>query len=80
MRGAKLRNSHDAADYIATIAAQLAEMAAAQGWGTLAKILEIARLEAEQLREHSCEAPDGIAESNSFPDDRSAPVNGYGED
>jgi hypothetical protein len=41
MRGAKLRNSHDAADYIATIAAQLAEMAAAQGWGTLVKILEI---------------------------------------
>jgi hypothetical protein len=80
MLGAELKDSHAAADYIATIAGQLAEMAATQGWGTLVNILEIARLEAEQLREHSHEAVDGITESNGLSDDRLDTVNGYGED
>jgi hypothetical protein len=76
MRGAKLRDSYDAADYIATITAGLAEMAALQGWGTLVDVLEMARLEAEQVREHIHWAAGASAESNDLPDDRLAAVNG----
>jgi hypothetical protein len=52
-------------------------MAALQGWGTLVDVLEMARLEAEQVREHIHWAAGGVgAESNDVPDDRLAAVNG----
>jgi hypothetical protein len=77
MRGAELSDSHDAADYIATITGELAEMAALQGWGTLVDVLEMARLEAEQVRDCIYEAGEGSAESDDLADHGS--VNGYGE-
>jgi hypothetical protein len=41
--------NHDAADYISMMTAQLAQMAAAERFTTLARLLEMAWLEAEQL-------------------------------
>ena len=79
MRGVELRDSHEAADYIATIAVQLAEMAAMRGWGTLVAIFDMARLEAELLRDRD----DPEAASSSLTDDgddTSAAVIGYGDD
>jgi hypothetical protein len=40
---------HEVADYISTMTAQLAQIAAAQHFTTLAHLLEMASLEAEQL-------------------------------
>ena len=42
-------SKHDVADYISTVAAQLAQMAASENFTTLAHLLEMAWLEAEQL-------------------------------
>ena len=41
---------HRVVDYIAAMVAQLAQMASAQRYTTLAYLLEMARLEAEQVR------------------------------
>ena len=41
---------HRVVDYIAAMVAQLAQMAGAQRHATLAYLLEMARLEAEQVR------------------------------
>jgi hypothetical protein len=43
------KSHHEVADYIATVTAQLAQMAAAEHYTTLAQLLEMAWLEAEQL-------------------------------
>jgi hypothetical protein len=43
------KSDHDVADYISTMTAQLAQMAAAERFTTLARLLEMAWLEAEQL-------------------------------
>ena len=40
---------YDVADYISTVVAQLAQMAALQHYTTLAHVLEMAWLESEQL-------------------------------
>jgi hypothetical protein len=79
MRKAKRGDGYDAADYLATMTAELAEMAAVEGWDTLAEVLDIARLEAEQLREHPHQMV-VIDEPDVLLDDRSAVANGYGED
>ena len=42
-------SKHEVADYISTVAAQLALMAASQNYTTLTHLLEMAWLEAEQL-------------------------------
>jgi hypothetical protein len=41
--------NHDVADYISTVTAQLAHMAASENFTLLAHLLEMAWLEAEQL-------------------------------
>jgi hypothetical protein len=43
------KSEHAIADYICTMAAQLAQMAAAENFILLAQLLEMAWLEAEQL-------------------------------
>jgi hypothetical protein len=43
------RSNHEVADYISTMTAQLAQMAAAENFILLAHLLEMAWLEAEQL-------------------------------
>jgi len=43
------KSHHEVADYIATVTAQLAQMAAAEHYTTLAQLLEMAWLESEQL-------------------------------
>jgi hypothetical protein len=43
------KSHHEVADYIATMTAHLAQMAAAQNFILLAHLLEMAWLEAEQL-------------------------------
>jgi hypothetical protein len=43
------KSDHEVADYISAVTAQLAQMAAAEHYTTLAHILEMAWLEAEQL-------------------------------
>jgi hypothetical protein len=43
------KSNHEVADYIATMTAHLAQMAAAQNFILLAHLLEMAWLEAEQL-------------------------------
>ena len=50
-------SKHDVADYISTVAAQLAQMAAAENYATLAHLLEMAWLEAEQLCGRDSVAP-----------------------
>jgi hypothetical protein len=42
--------NHDVVDYISQVTAQLAQIAAAQHYTTLARVLEMAWLESEQLR------------------------------
>jgi hypothetical protein len=49
--------NHDVADYISTVAAQLAQMAASENYTTLAHLLEMAWLEAEQLCGRDSVAP-----------------------
>ncbi len=56
---------------------ELAEMAALQGWGTLVDVLEMARREAEQVRDCIYQPGEESAESDSSADH--GPVNGYGE-
>jgi hypothetical protein len=77
MRGADLSDSRNAADYIATITGELAEMAALQGWGTLVGVLQRARLEGEQVRDCIYPSDEESAESDSLADH--GPVDGYGE-
>jgi hypothetical protein len=61
---AEQSDSDDAADYISTITAELAEMAALHGWPSLAGLLEMARLEAEQLcGRDSCDSRDVAREA-----------------
>lgn len=43
------KSDHEIADYISTMTAQLAQMAAAQNFTLLANLLEMAWLEAERL-------------------------------
>jgi hypothetical protein len=43
-------NNLDVVDYISQVTAQLAQIAAAQRYTTLAQVLEMAWLESEQLR------------------------------
>jgi hypothetical protein len=43
------KSNHEVADYISTMTAQLARMAAAENFTLLAQLLEMAWLEAEQL-------------------------------
>ena len=43
------KSDHDVADYISAMTAQMAQMAAAENFTTLAHLLEMAWLEAEQL-------------------------------
>jgi hypothetical protein len=43
------KSNHDVADYISTMTAQMAQMAASAHYTTLAHLLEMAWLEAEQL-------------------------------
>jgi hypothetical protein len=50
-------NDHDVVDYISAVTAELAQMAAAQHYGTLAHVLEMAWLESEQLRAEDEAAP-----------------------
>jgi hypothetical protein len=49
---------HRVVDYIAAMVAQLAQMAGAQRHTTLAYLLEMARLEAEQLRASDTAEPE----------------------
>jgi hypothetical protein len=51
------KSKHDAADYISTMTAQLAQMAASENYTTLAHLLEMAWLEAEQLCGRDSVAP-----------------------
>jgi hypothetical protein len=43
------KSDHEVADYISTMTAQLAQMAAAENFSLLARLLEMAWLEAERL-------------------------------
>jgi hypothetical protein len=49
--------NHEVANYISTVTAQLAQMAASQNYTTLARLLEMAWLEAEQLCGRDSVAP-----------------------
>jgi hypothetical protein len=49
MTDQSVSSKHEVADYISTIAAQLAQMAASENFTLLAHLLEMAWLEAEQL-------------------------------
>ena len=49
--------NHEVADYISTVTAQLAQMAAWENYTTLAHLLEMAWLEAEQLCGRDSVAP-----------------------
>ena len=51
------KSNQEVADYISTVAAQLAQMAASQNYTTLAHLLEMAWLEAEQLCGRDSVAP-----------------------
>ena len=51
------KSKQDVADYISTMTAQLAQMAASENFTTLAHLLEMAWLEAEQLRGRDSIAP-----------------------
>jgi hypothetical protein len=51
------KSHHEVADYIATVTAQLAQMAASEHYTTLAHLLEMAWLEAEQLCGRDSVAP-----------------------
>jgi hypothetical protein len=51
------KSNHEVADYISTMTAQLAQMAAAQNFILLAHLLEMAWLEAEHLCGRDSVAP-----------------------
>jgi hypothetical protein len=51
------KSDHEVADYISTMTAQLAQMAAAEHYTTLTHLLEMAWLEAEQLCGRDSVAP-----------------------
>jgi hypothetical protein len=51
------KSNHEVADYISTLTAQLAQLAAAQNFILLAHLLEMAWLEAEQLCGRDSVAP-----------------------
>ncbi len=51
------KSNQDVADYISAVTAQLAQMAASQQYTTLAHLLEMAWLEAEQLCGRDSVAP-----------------------
>jgi hypothetical protein len=51
------KSNHEVADYISTVTAQLAQMAASENYTTLARLLEMAWLEAEQLCGRDSVAP-----------------------
>jgi hypothetical protein len=51
------KSKHDVADYISTMTAQMAQMAAAENFILLAHLLEMAWLEAEQLCGRDSVAP-----------------------
>jgi hypothetical protein len=51
------KSNHDVADYISTMTAQMAQMAAAENFILLAQLLEMAWLEAEQLCGRDSVAP-----------------------
>ena len=51
------RSDHEVTDYISTMTAQLAQMAASEHFTTLAHLLEMAWLEAEQLCGRDSVAP-----------------------
>jgi hypothetical protein len=51
-------NNHDVIDYIAAVTAQLAQIAAAQNYTTLAQVLEMAWLESEELRRRDAQPPE----------------------
>jgi hypothetical protein len=53
------KSDHDVADYISAMTAQMAQMAAAENFTTLAHLLEMAWLEAEQLCGRDSVAPPG---------------------
>jgi hypothetical protein len=57
MTDQSVSSNHDVADYISTVAAQLAQMAASESYATLAHLLEMAWLEAEQLCGRDSGAP-----------------------
>ena len=51
------KSNHEVADYISTMTAQLAQMAASRNYTTLAHLLEMAWLEAERLCGRDSVAP-----------------------
>jgi hypothetical protein len=51
------KSNHEVADYISTMTAQMAQMAASENYTTLAHVLEMAWLEAEQLCGRDSVAP-----------------------
>jgi len=51
------KSNHEVADYISTMTAQMAQMAASEHYATLAHLLEMAWLEAEQLCGRDSVAP-----------------------
>jgi hypothetical protein len=51
------KSDHEVADYISAMTAQMAQMAAAENYTTLAHVLEMAWLEAEQLCGRDSVAP-----------------------
>ena len=51
------KSGHEVADYISSVTAQLAQMAASEQYTTLARVLEMAWLESEQLRNGKATAP-----------------------
>jgi hypothetical protein len=51
------KSNRDVADYISTMTAQMAQMAASENYTTLAHVLEMAWLEAEQLCGRDSVAP-----------------------
>jgi len=51
------KSNHEVADYISTMTAQMAQMVASEHYATLAHLLEMAWLEAEQLCGRDSVAP-----------------------
>ena len=64
------KSVHDVADYISTLSAQLAHMAAAVQCTALANFLELARLEAEQLCGRGASAPQESAQESGQESDQ----------
>jgi hypothetical protein len=57
LTGQDRTTNHDVVDYISQVTAQLAQIAAAQHYTTLAQVLEMAWLESEQLRNAEAAPP-----------------------